>query len=178
MRYGESMIAVQVSIAIIAFLMLELAVLYLVNRKHFSGKFGRGEAGAEDEVKLIAGRGLTLVGFTGATLAFLLGQVPNHSELGEPIFLIGLALILFLTTFKLDILGATWRAIFEAQSRCFGYGLVALTAGLALAYGSLSSSFSSIALILPAVAVGWQIVEFLSDARIYYRLRKGHPSIP
>jgi hypothetical protein len=170
------MLAIPIAIASISGYLGELVLLMLVNPSHFLGKFGKGEGGAEEEVKLLSGRSLTLVGFSAAALTFLLAQLSSHPELDEAVFLVGVAFVFFLTGFNLDTVAATRRFFFEAQTRSLSYGLIVLTLALALGYGRLSALFASIVFLLPVVPIGWHLVELGHDL-IYYRslARQGLP---
>ena|SRR5438876_12270869 len=150
---------------------VELGLLGLANPAHFAGKFGQGEAGAEDEVKLLASRCLSLLGFTGTSIAFLLGQLPDHPALDGPILILGLAFVFFLAGFKLDSVGATRRFYFEAQEHSLAYGLIALAVALAIAYGTFSTAFASFVFVIPTVPIGWHLVDLVRDLKFYRVIR-------
>lgn len=147
-------------IGLVVWFAAELLVLYAANPKHFVGKPREIEKRTLEEVRVVASRGLTLIGLTAATLALLLNLLTTRPDLGEPAFLAVFSLVFFMVSFKFEVGGAIRRAYLRAQNQALDFGLIALALALALLYQSLSSALSFLPLALPAVAVAGHLWDF------------------
>ncbi len=150
---------------------IELIVLYGANPSHFIGKFGKEERKKPlKEARLVAGRSLSLIGLSAAALAFLLNLLPSQPGLGEPLFLVVVALIFFLVSFKFEVGGAYRRAYYQTQSYALDFGLIAWALALALVYYALSPSLSLLPFALPAAVIAGHFWDLASTVRHYRRI--------
>lgn len=154
------------------FLGIEFIILAFINNKFLYHKLDIIEGQKREESKGLANRIPPLLAATTASLAFLLSLLANKPELQGPILLVIEALAFLLISYQTERLACTKHIYYELQDRTVFYGLLSLTVGLALVYGSFVPDFFIIALIMPLSISLFHVREFFIDMYEYYDKKK------
>lgn len=121
--------------------------------------FGEKEKDMDEEIKFYTSRSLNFVAVTVAVLTFLVAN-PVNGQSGI-LLLFTYALVLFLVSYKLDVIAGTRRVFRDIKQRAFNYGVLSLVLGLFL---FLYAEFPSFA-VLVGLGVG---IVFLVHIREYW----------
>lgn len=128
--------------------------------------FDEAERNIVSETRNYASKSTNMASISFAGVALIISQNGIRSQTTRnPLVLIVLGFLFFVTSFKLEVFAATKRIVWDIQQRSFNCGVLSVVSGTALFILTvLPQSAVLILLFCPAVAVV-HIAEFVEDYR-------------